>query len=124
MAVITFSISSGPGVTPAQSLPMKAQNFNGMGASALVNFSGQGVVAGFTAATGTVTLQVSNDPNANPAGTPAQQALARWNNHDMLKNLTTDANNSIIYPCAYVRLVATTAISGTVTAQIGIPDQL
>ena len=124
MAVINLSVSA-LGVGPTVPLPMKNQNFVGGGMSALVNFSGQGA-AGGTAATGTVTLQVSNDANANPGLPPATQALARWNNHDTLVSLTADKNSSIIYPIAYARLVATTAIggSGTVTAQIGIPDQL
>ena len=125
MAVFPLSVSSGPGPGTAVALPMKAQNWTAIGASILVNFSGV-AGGGGTAATGTVTLQVSNDPNANPnGGLPAATlASARWNNHDTLKNLTTDQNSSIIYPIAYVRLYANTAISGTVTAQIGIPDQL
>ena len=125
MASIPLSISTGPGPGTAVALPMKAQNFTGMGMSILVNFSGV-AGGGGTAATGTVTLQVSNDPNANPNGglTAAQLATARWNNHDTLVSLTKDANSSIIYPVAYARLYANTAISGTVTAQIGIPDQL
>ena len=128
MAVSVLSLTNCPAgtATAAVPLPMKAQNFNGMGASILVNFSGV-AGSGTSPATGTVSVQVSNDPNANPSGpslSPSQIASARWNNHDTLKLLTTDQNSSIIYPIAYVRLYANAPVSGTVSAFIGIPDQL
>jgi hypothetical protein len=96
---------------------MKAQNYPAS-YSLLVNFSGG-------SAAGTVSVQVSNDPNANPSypgGTPP--ATGRWNNHDTLFLLTTDKNSSIIYPVAYVRLIVNVTVSGIVQLQVGIPDQL
>jgi hypothetical protein len=121
MSVLTLSLSAGTTVGTTFKVPMSFQNWNGTGVSALLNFSGQGGTAGAggTAAVGSVTLQVSNDPNANPTGTTA--STARWNNHDILVSKTSDQNSSIVYPCAYVRLVGTVT-SGTVVCYIGLPD--
>lgn len=95
-------------------LPKGAQDWTGNAAvSILVNFSGGGP------AVGTVSLQVSNDPLANT--TPA---LARWNNHDTLVNLTGDANATIAAPIYAARLNCTAYTSGTITADLGFADNL
>lgn len=123
MAVIQASVSAvGPSATVK--LPMSGANWFPMGGMAfLVNFSGNGVgIPGLPDAVGTVTVQVSNDPLANPNNNATDQANARWNNHDILVGLTTDKNDSVVYPCAYVRLYATAWTSGTITLQIGYAD--
>lgn len=112
----TFS-STGQAVG-AIALPMKAQDWPAAFA-ALVNFSGGGP------ATGTVSVQVSLDPNANPQQpSGAGTGTPRWNFHDILVNLTADKNDSIVFPIAYVRLIAITQIVGTVSLFMGIPDQI
>jgi hypothetical protein len=128
MAVYQLTLAAGQTVATTlngqtvQRLPVHYELFQGNGISCLVNFSGQGIGFGtITPAQGTVTLQVSNDPNANPNGPLSAQALARWNNHDTLFSLTTDKNSSIIYPCSFCRLVGTVT-SGTVIAFIGVSD--
>lgn len=132
MSVSTLSLSTATGTAVAGapagtiasavvSLPHNITTFAGTGISALLNFSGSGVGYTSSAAVGNVTLQVSNDPNANPTGTPAIQATARWNNHDTLVNRTTDQNSSIVYPCRYVRLIGTVS-SGTIACFLGLPD--
>ncbi len=123
MSVSLLSLSTGTGtlISSVVSLPQNTSTFAGTGISALLNFSGNGVGYGGTAATGNVTLQVSNDPNANPTGAASAQATARWNNHDTLVNRTTDQNSSIIYPCRYARLIGTVT-AGTVVCFLGIPD--
>ena len=123
MAVYSLSLSANPGVlqfSPLQKLPMGYDILRSAGFSCLVNFSGPGVGAGGTPAVGIVTVQVSNDPNAN-SNVPALAAAARWNNHDILVGLTTDKNDSIAFAIAYVRLSGTIA-SGVVTLQVGVPD--
>lgn len=108
-------------IGPTVSVPTNFWSLASTGFSCLLNFSGQGV-AGGTAAVGTVTLQVSNDPNANPnLNNATANANARWNNHDILVSLTADRNDSIIYPCRYLRLVGT-VMSGTVYCFITYPD--
>lgn len=99
-------------------LPMKYQIWT-PGVSCLVNFSGTGATEGGSAAgSGTVSVQVSNDP-ALQGATPT---AARWNNHDTLYNLTADKNSSIVYPCYAVRLFCTSYSSGTITLMIGVTD--
>ncbi len=49
---------------------------------------------------------------------------ARWNNHDTLVSLTQDANDTIIAPIYAVRLNCSSYSSGTITLQIGYPDQI
>lgn len=123
MAIIQTSVSAiGPSAT--LSLPMGLGNWYPAGGfSFLVNFSGNGVgIPGIADAVGTVTVQVSNDPLANPNNSATDQANARWNNHDILVGLTTDKNSSVVYPCAYARIYCTAYTSGTVTMQIGWMD--
>lgn len=123
MAVLTTSVSAvGPSAT--LSLPMSLSNwFPAGGLAFLVNFSGNGVgIPGVPDAVGTATVQVSNDPLANPNNSAADQANARWNNHDILAGLTTDKNSSVVYPCAYTRIYCTAYTSGTITLQIGWTD--
>ena len=123
MSVVTLNLSAGAGTltSPVQVLPHNITTYAGTGISALMNFSGPGVGYGGVAAIGNVTLQVSNDPNANPTNPASIQATARWNNHDTLVNRTTDQNSSIIYPCRYVRLIGTVA-SGSVACFLGVAD--
>lgn len=125
MAVFNASISA-LGASSTISLPMGYANWPNLGAgglSFLVNLSGPGVgIPGGVAAVATVTVQVSNDVNANPNQPAATQALARWNNHDILVNLSTDKNSSVVFPCAYARLYCTAYTSGTATLQIGWVD--
>lgn len=122
MAVLTTSVSA-VGASSTLSIPMGTANWYwGGGLSFLVNFSGQGVGVLGTPAVGTVTVQVSNDPLANPNNTAAQQATARWNNHDILVTLTADKNSSVVYPCAYTRIYCTLYTSGTITLMIGWAD--
>lgn len=123
MAVIQTSISA-LGASAAVKIPMGTANWYwGGGMSFLVNFSGNGVgIPGVVDAVGTATVQVSNDPLANPNRTVAEQAAARWNNHDILVSLTTDKNSSVVYPCAYARIYCTAFTSGTITLQIGWAD--
>jgi hypothetical protein len=122
MSVVQLSLAAGQTVSPAARLAASFPMFQGNGISCLLNFSGQGVGYGtITPAQGNVTLQVSNDPNANPNQPLSNQALARWNNHDTIVGQTTDKNSSIIYPCAYVRLVGT-VVSGVVDCFVGVPD--
>lgn len=108
-------------VSAPLSLPMARQNFEGMGYGLQVNFSGQNA-GGAAAGSGTVSVQLTSDPNANPNLTATQQATACWNNHDVLNGLTSDRNNSIVYPCAYVRLIANATVTGTVTLFLTAPD--
>lgn len=120
MAVITMTTTGAIGAQPAFAMPMKAQDWPAA-FSAVVNFSGNTP----NAATGTVTLQFSNDPNANPSypgGTPPSPG--RWNAHPILANLTGDNADSIVFPVAYVRLFNNAPVAGVVTCHIGIPDQL
>lgn len=123
MAVLQTSVSA-LGASSVISLPMSGANWFPMGGMAfLVNFSGNGVgIPGVTDAVGTITVQVSNDPLANPNNNATDQANARWNNHDILVGLTTDKNDSVVYPCAYARIYCTAYTSGTVTLQIGYAD--
>lgn len=124
MAVMNVSVSA-LGASGVISLPMGIANWAGLGGSGiafLVNFSGAGVGIGLNPAAGTVTVQVSNDVNANPNQTAATQALARWNNHDTLKSLTTDQNSSVVFPIAYARLYCTAYTSGTITLQVSWVD--
>lgn len=124
MSVQTLSLPAGTGVltSPVILLPHNVTNFYGYGSiGCLMNFSGNGVGYGGVAATGNVTLQLSNDPNANPSNAANIQATARWNNHDTLVNRTTDQNSSIVYPCRYARLIGTVTI-GTVTCHVSIAD--
>lgn len=114
MAVINPILLTASGNSAAVRLPMRSQNLQPI--SLLLNMSGGN-------AQGTVSVQVSNDPNANPDGPAATQALARWNLHDTLQNLTADKNSSIVYPVAYVRLTGTLT-SGSAQLQIGLPDPL
>lgn len=113
MAVVTITLAAGSTASTPVKLPMSYQNWQGVGASCLLNFSGGGP------ATGNVTLQVSNDPNAGPQN--SGNATARWNSHDIIVNRTADTNSSIVYPVAYARLTGTVT-SGNATCQIGIPD--
>ena len=118
MATITLTLVPGQTASPPVGLPMATPNWQVGGVSCLMNFSGGGpAVAG----TGGVTLQVSNDPNANPNNTPAQINAARWNAHDVLNAVTGDRNSSIVFPVVYARLIGAVA-SGTVACQIGLPD--
>ena len=123
MAVQRLTLTAGQTFSASIAIPMAYQGWTGMGISCLVNFSGQGGAsgAGGTAAVGTVTLQASSDPSAGPSNPLTQQATARWNNHDILVNLTADKNDSIVYPLPFVRLVGTVS-SGTVTCDIGWAD--
>lgn len=132
MSVYTLSLATATGtaVTGASAgtiasaalvMPMNITTFAGTGIAALMNFSGAGVGYTSSAAVGNVTLQVSNDPNANPTGASSAQATARWNNHDTLVNRTTDQNSSIVYPCRYVRLIGSVT-SGTITCFLNAPD--
>lgn len=106
---------SAAGNSVSSGMPMKASIFQfGGGISCLMNFS--------AGANLTATLQVTNDPNGNPANTPAVQNTARWQNHDILQGITASKNSSIVYPVAYARLVVTNYISGTVTVDFGVPD--
>lgn len=121
----SFTTVSALGAGPTLRLPMGMSNWYGIGGSGmsfLVNFSGSGVGTGGSSASGTVTVQVSNDPNANPNLTAAQQATARWNNHDTLVNLTTDKNSSVVFPIAYTRLYCTSYGSGVIYLMIGTTD--
>src|SRR5580658_2780001 len=123
MAVLTLSLSAGSGtlIGPVVLAPTNFWTLASTGISCLVNFSGQ-AAAGGTPAVGNVTLQISNDPNANPnLNNAVQAAAARWNNHDILVNLTGDKNDSIVYPCRYLRLVGTVT-SGTVYCFVNYPD--
>ena len=130
MAALSFSLTATANpaqlqATAAQRLPQSYQNFPN-GFSALVNFSGGGQGYTFpgalTPAAGTVTLQVTNDPRASQQATnPAVYAQTCWNNHDILANLTADKNDSIFFPCGWVRLVGIIT-SGTVNAFIGTGD--
>lgn len=124
MAIISLSIAA-LGASSTVKLPMAGANWFPMGGmSFLLNFTteGFGIPGPVPTAVATVTVQVSNDPLANPNNTVAQQAAARWNNHDVLVGQTTDKNDSVVYPCAYVRLYCTAYTSGTVTLQIGYAD--
>lgn len=116
MSVLVFSASA-VGPTPPQRLEMKAQNWSALGVSALLNFSGGGP------AVGNVTVQISNDPSVMD-NSLAVVAAARWNNHDLLTNVTGDKNSSIVFPVAYVRLLVNSLASGTVKFFVGIPDQI
>jgi len=120
MSAQRLSLAAGSTASNVVRLPTSFQTWNGTGIACLLNFSGQGA-AGGTAAAGNVTLQVSLDPNANPSNTPAVLATARWNNHDTLASITADKNSSIVYQCAYVRLVGTVT-AGVVTCDLGYPD--
>lgn len=123
MAVLRASISA-VGASSVISLPMAFANWYPAGGIAcLVNFSGNGVgIPGTPDAVGTVTVQVSNDPAANPNLDAVTQSNARWNNHDILASLTTDKNSSVVYPCAYARIYCTAYTSGTITLDIGYAD--
>lgn len=108
---------SAVGFSPSIALPMKTQIYAGeAGYSLLVNFT--------TGASATATVQVSNDPNANPNNTIAVQNTARWNNHDILQNLTASTNSSIVFPVYAVRLSVSAWTSGTVSLDIGALDYL
>ncbi len=109
----TFCSAAGP--SAPLKLPMGAQDWSRYGGiSLLVNFSGAG-----TPGVGNVDVQVSNDPLA--FNDPPH---ARWNNHDTLVSLTQDANDTIIAPIYAVRLNCSSYSSGTITLQIGYPDQI
>ena len=116
MAVQTSTVSPGALIGPVVLIPMKANDWDAsLSVSLLVNFSGNPV----TPAIGNVTVQVSNDPQV------AQNPLtARWNAHDILKNLTTDANDTLAAPVYAVRLIAASMTSGTVQLALGYQDQL
>lgn len=126
MAIIQLSLSAGQVVSAVFGLPFPYEAWTGQGVSCLMNFSGNGVNAPNTLpavpgtpATGTVTLQVSNDPNASSSsqsGVPG-----RWNNHDILVAITADKNDSLVFPCRFVRLVGTVS-AGTVVCIIGAAD--
>lgn len=120
MSVINISMSAA-GASAATAIPMSRINWNGTYASLLVNFSGQGA-AGGTGGAGVATVQVSNDANANPSLTPTQQASARWNDLSCLADLEADASDRLDAPVAFVRLFVGTLTSGTITLQIGLPD--
>lgn len=111
MSVITLSLAAGQTVSAPVAIPMSRENWIGeMGISCLLNFP--------AGSAGTLTLQVSNDPNASPSATPS---TARWNNHDVIAALTANKNDSIVFPVAFVRLTGTVS-SGTVYLDIGVPD--
>jgi hypothetical protein len=123
MASLVLTLPAGTTASAAQVLPSSYQVWAAQaGPSVLCNFSGSGVgFPGTVPAVGTVTLQVSNDPNANPSGTAAAQASARWNNHDVIKSVTGDTNSSIVFICRYVRLFGVVT-SGTVQVTIAYSD--
>lgn len=112
MAVVTLTLAAGSTASVPQTLPMAYQPWQGMGMSALVNFTSGG-------GSGNVTLQVSNDPNAAPSN--SGNASARWNNHDVLYSLTAAKNDSLAYPCRYVRLIGNVT-AGSVSCDIGYAD--
>lgn len=108
-------------IGPTVSVPTNFWSLAASYISCLLNFSGQ-AAAGGTPAVGTATLQISNDPNANPnLNNATANANARWNNHDILVSQTGDKNDSIVVPCRYVRLVGT-VMSGTVYCFVTYPD--
>ena len=118
MSVQNLSLSAGQTASPAVRLNMGQQYWIGeAGVSLLVNFP--------SGAVGNVTVQVSNDPNANPTN-PNPSATPRWNNHDVLASLTASQNDSIVFPLGYVRLIATPGTAGvtagTVWLDIGQAD--
>jgi hypothetical protein len=114
MALQSVSLS-GNGTTASIAMPMKNYLFTGQeGMSLLVNFS--------SGASATATVQVSNDPNANPQNPIATQNLARWNNHDTLNNLTGSKNSSVVFPVYAVRLQVSGYSSGTISLDLGLPD--
>lgn len=110
MAVQRVSLSA-VGVSAPIPLPMKGYIYAGSGVSLLLNFSGGGP------AVANATVEVSSDPNAINA-----PASAKWNAHDTLAGKSADANSSIVYPLAAVRLRLTTWSSGTVSLDVGLPD--
>ena len=116
MAVQTSVVSPGALTGAVILVPMKANDWDAsLSVSLLVNFSGNPV----TPAIGNVTVQVSNDPQVaiNPL-------TARWNAHDILKNLTADTNDTLAAPVYAVRLVAASMTSGIVQLAVGWQDQL
>lgn len=119
MALITPVLISGVGFSAPIILPQWQQMWvGGPGFPMLVNFSGGGP------AVGTVSVQVSCDPNVAFYGNnPAQYALARWNLHDVLQGLTNDKNDSVGF-CVYAaRLWCSAYTSGTIQLQVGWVDQ-
>lgn len=132
MSTISLSLSTATGtaVTGAPAgtissavvlIPHNILTYQGAGVGLQLNFSGSGVGFTSSAAVGNVTMQLSNDPNANPNNAATIQALARWNNHDTLVSRTTDLNSSLVFPVRYIRLVGTIS-SGTVSLFISLLD--
>jgi|GEM_PF-2903793 len=107
--------------SPVALVPHNITTYAGGGVGLILNFSGSGVGYTSSAATGNVTVQLSNDPNASPNNAASIQATARWNNHDTLVNRTTDQNSSVVYPSRYIRLIGSVA-SGTVGLFISLMD--
>ena len=106
---------------------LKRQNWEGMGVGLIVNFSGAysattGAPSG-AAAVATATVLVTNDPNVNSTQ-PGVQASTKWIKHPVLNGLTADLSSSIAYPVLAVCLAVTSYTSGTVTLQIGVPDDI
>ena len=118
MALITPVTLSGVGVSAPIILPQWQQMWMPGGMPVLLNFSGGGP------AVATATVQVSCDPNVALFNTnAAQYALARWNAHDILVNLSGDKNSSIAYAVYAIRLQLTAYTSGIVQLQVGWVDQ-
>lgn len=115
MGVQRLSVS-GVGASASLGPPTVMQDWVGnAGVSLLVNFSGPDGVADAVA---TVSVRLSNDPLA--VNSPL---LARWNNHDVLVNLTADANSTLAAPVYGIQLNCTSWTSGTVTLDVGWGDQ-
>ena len=105
-ALLALSALGNSGVV---TLPMKQSIYMYGGISMLVNIS--------AGASLTANVQVSNDPLAF-----SSPGTALWNLHDVLNNLTTSKNSSMVYPVYALRLNVSAWNSGTATLQIGIYD--
>lgn len=94
-------------------IPMKSELFTGQGGCSLLCY----ITGSLTA-----NVYVSNDPNASPDKTQAEQDSARWILHDTMNAMTTSKSGSIVFPVYAVRLVVSNYSSGSATLDIGVLD--